>query len=231
MNFSHVIYLVFLFGLPTQISLFYLMSETKRQQRNSWRCIHCTFENTIASPLCGACDLPRNTIWKCEINNCNHINQNTSQCKKCLGWNSELAMEKSKWMRNTDDTWNCMKCTFLNRARDKTCSACQAGPNEMHLNELNNPMFFDEEIKVAVTPVPYLTSSFSIPPNQPTLRKCFAKDCIMYVLPDEVFCPDCIAVTKKKFNPPHERKVCLCGAITWDSLCFNCVQKNRVTAQ
>ena len=110
------------------------MAESKRDARG-WTCMHCTFQNFTALPLCEMCKLARKTLWRC---NCGKTNENVVQCVQCLKWNDDLAAEKPKWMRNPDDSWNCMKCTILNAPRASKCSVCQCDSNEMQLDELKH---------------------------------------------------------------------------------------------
>ena len=187
--------------------------------RNFWVCTYCTFENVVASPLCGVCNSTRGTIWKCETPHCGKINKNTSQCGDCLRWNSDLSMEKSKWMRNPDDSWNCMKCTYLNRARDQVCHVCKSGPNEMLLDELKNPIHFHPSDVNTVDKTVYVVegkSTSRVSKNRSGL--CYAIRCENAILPGEVFCSTCRYQTTK----------CACGALTYETSCYNCIRKKNI---
>lgn len=115
------------------------MEESKRSLLG-WTCKYCTWKNVVVSPLCTMCKLQRDNRWKCEIKGCNQINVNTSQCGSCLWWNTELLMEKPKWMRNEDDSWDCMVCTFRNEPNNIYCQTCNTGPDSMHLDNLKHPI-------------------------------------------------------------------------------------------
>ena len=113
--------------------------ESKSSGKTGWTCEKCTLVNVVASPLCLICHHMRPNIWMCETPKCDTVNQNVSQCRKCLRWNSELEMQREKWMRNEDDSWNCRRCSFKNTPLADRCEICRVGSEEMHLDELKHP--------------------------------------------------------------------------------------------
>lgn len=108
------------------------MSKEEKHNNQGWSCTHCTFKNTEALPLCSVCKLARPVIWKCVI--CMRNNYDHHKCQGCGISNPEFDSERPKWMRNHDDTWNCMDCTSLNDENATRCNVCGIGEEKMQLD-------------------------------------------------------------------------------------------------
>jgi hypothetical protein len=74
----------------------------------------------------------------CECESCTTVNSNVRQCRTCTRYNSELQIEREKWMRHEDDSWTCQRCFDLNKPLDEKCNYCGAGSETMHLDDLKH---------------------------------------------------------------------------------------------
>ncbi|XP_077984043.1 uncharacterized protein LOC144438758 isoform X1 [Glandiceps talaboti] len=124
---------------------------TTDDEEKPWKCDVCLLENGDSVKSCGRCGRRRDHVGMEETKQ----NRKDSECevkeKETEGQKQEPSIEE-----DMDISWNCIKCTYTNKAESTSCSMCDYC-RESNVTENGDPSL-PEDMEVDLVPIIDLTS-------------------------------------------------------------------------